>query len=107
MTMEEILTCQSKKAELLASRLQQWNLLLPGINITEYRTREKNLLHFFEKKEHVVTCIDINVLMNSMNISYDPNNWRLFIDTSKLSFKAVLLHNCNLLPSFPLDIPFT
>ncbi|GFQ66381.1 hypothetical protein TNCT_109121 [Trichonephila clavata] len=25
-----------QKAELLASRLQQWNLLLPGIKITEY-----------------------------------------------------------------------
>ncbi|GFQ77015.1 hypothetical protein TNCT_379631 [Trichonephila clavata] len=40
-----------QKADLLASRLQytQWNLLLPGVKITEYRTRETNLLNFFEK----------------------------------------------------------
>ncbi|GFR21248.1 hypothetical protein TNCT_598221 [Trichonephila clavata] len=29
------------KAELLASRLHQWNLLVPGIKITECRTRER------------------------------------------------------------------
>ncbi|GFR01132.1 hypothetical protein TNCT_387671 [Trichonephila clavata] len=42
-----------QKTELLASRLHQWNLILSGVKITEYRSREKNLLHFFEKKEHV------------------------------------------------------
>ncbi|GFY63775.1 uncharacterized protein TNIN_182211 [Trichonephila inaurata madagascariensis] len=76
-----------QKAELRSSR-QQWNILLPGIKITEYRTREKNLLHFFEKKEHVVACIDVNDLMNFMSLSYDPNNWRLLIDSSKLSFES-------------------
>ncbi|GFW10951.1 uncharacterized protein TNCV_4459261 [Trichonephila clavipes] len=40
--------------------------------------------------------------MNFMNISYNPNNWRLLIDTSKLSLKAVLLHNGNLIPSIPI-----
>ncbi|GFR04776.1 uncharacterized protein TNCT_28951 [Trichonephila clavata] len=63
-----------QKAELLASRSQKWNLLLPGIKITEYMTREKNLLHFFEKKEHLIACSDINGLMNFMNISFDLNN---------------------------------
>ncbi|GFQ78216.1 uncharacterized protein TNCT_489351 [Trichonephila clavata] len=60
-----------QKAELMASRLHQWNLLLSGVKITEYRTREKNLLHFFEKKEHVVACIGVNGLMNFMNMNYD------------------------------------
>ncbi|GFY75402.1 uncharacterized protein TNIN_321661 [Trichonephila inaurata madagascariensis] len=67
-----------QKAELLASRWQQWNLLLPGFKITDYRTREKNIFHFFEKKEHVVVRIDVNGLMNFMDINYDSNNWRLF-----------------------------
>ncbi|GFR22344.1 uncharacterized protein TNCT_690071 [Trichonephila clavata] len=91
-----------RETELQASRLQQWNLLLPGVKITEYSTREKNLLHFLEKKGHVVACIDVNGLMNFMNLSCGPNNWRLFIDSSKLSLKAVLLHNGNLLPSIPI-----
>ncbi|GFQ88637.1 uncharacterized protein TNCT_250121 [Trichonephila clavata] len=91
-----------QKAELLASRLHQWNLLVPGVKITEYRTFEKNLLRFFENKEHVAACIVVNGLMNFMNINYDPNNWRLFVDSSKLSLKAVLQHKGNLLPSIPL-----
>ncbi|GFS45543.1 uncharacterized protein TNIN_234481 [Trichonephila inaurata madagascariensis] len=57
-----------QKAELLASRLHQWNLLLPGVKITEYRTREKNLLHFLEKKEHADACIDVNGVVKFMNI---------------------------------------
>ncbi|GFW70351.1 uncharacterized protein TNCV_4914711 [Trichonephila clavipes] len=71
-----------QKAELLASRLQQWNLLLPGFKITDYGTREKNLFHFFEKKEHVVARIDVNGLMNFMDINYDSNNWWLFLTLS-------------------------
>jgi len=68
-----------EKSELLGSRLKQWHLLQPGVKITEYRTRQKNLLHFFEKKEHLVACIDVNGLMNSLNITHDPIEWRLFI----------------------------
>ncbi|GFY66973.1 hypothetical protein TNIN_301991 [Trichonephila inaurata madagascariensis] len=48
------LDLSKQKIELLASRLQQWNLLLPDVKITEYRTREKDL-HFFEKKEQVMS----------------------------------------------------
>ena len=31
-----------------------------------------------------------------------PEQWRLFIDASKTSLKAVLLHNGNKLPSIPV-----
>ncbi|GFR26544.1 uncharacterized protein TNCT_554851 [Trichonephila clavata] len=85
----------------LSSRLQQWNPLLPGVKVAESRTREKNIFHFFEKKEQVVACIDVNDLMNFMNISYDPNNWRLFLDSSEFSLKTLLLHNGSLLLSIP------
>ncbi|GFQ75771.1 uncharacterized protein TNCT_327621 [Trichonephila clavata] len=40
------LDLSKQKAELLASRLQQWNLFLSSDKVTEYRSREKNLLHF-------------------------------------------------------------
>ncbi|GFY76915.1 uncharacterized protein TNIN_131441 [Trichonephila inaurata madagascariensis] len=73
-----------------------------GRVVTEYRTREKNLLHFFKKKEHGVGYIDVNGLMKFMNISNDSNNWKFFIDSSKLSLKVVLLHEDNLLPSIPI-----
>ncbi|GFU22628.1 hypothetical protein TNCV_1305021 [Trichonephila clavipes] len=58
------LNMPKQKAELLSSRLQQWNLLLPAVKVTDYRTREKNLLHFFDKKENVVVWIDVNRIFN-------------------------------------------
>ena len=33
---------------------------------------------------------------------HSPEQWRLFIDTSKTSLKAVLLHNGSKLPSIPV-----
>jgi len=33
---------------------------------------------------------------------YGPSTWRLFIDSSKISLKAVLLYNSNVLASIPL-----
>ena len=40
--------------------------------------------------------------MNALKITHDPQEWRLFVDSSKLSLKAVLLHNGNILPSIPV-----
>lgn len=91
-----------EKAELLGSRLQQWNLLKHDVKISQYRQRQKDLLPFFEKKENLVVCSDVNGLMNCLNLDHTPSEWRLFIDSSKLSLKAVLLHNGNQLPSIPI-----
>lgn len=38
--------------------------------------------------------------MAALNFEYTPQNWGLFIDASKLSLKAVLLHNTK--PSIPV-----
>ena len=35
---------------------------------------------------------NIHGLIDALNITYDPNEWRLFIDPSKTSLKAVLLY---------------
>ena len=45
---------------------------------------------------------DIDGLMATLRITHDPDEWRLFIDSSKTSLKAVLLHNGNVLPSIPV-----
>ena len=37
-----------------------------------------------------------------MGIALKPSEWRLFIDSSTRSLKAVLLHNTNQWPSIPL-----
>jgi predicted esterase len=41
-------------------------------------------------------------LMNALGIKHDPQEWRLFIDSSKLSLKEVFLHNGNQHPSIPV-----
>jgi len=40
--------------------------------------------------------------MQTLNINHIPLDWRHFIDSSKLSLKAVLIHNGNPLPSIPV-----
>jgi len=50
----------------------------------------------------LVACTDIDGLKQTLNINHNPLDWRLLIDSSKLSIKAVLLHNGNTLPSIPV-----
>ena len=40
--------------------------------------------------------------MQEFGYSHRPEEWRLFINSSKVSLKAVLLHNENMLPSIPV-----
>jgi len=40
--------------------------------------------------------------MEVLGNEYNPDQWRLFIDSSKVSVKLVLLHNENRFPSVPL-----
>ena len=41
-------------------------------------------------------------LLDALGQHHNPGEWRLFIDSSKLNLKAVLLHNGNEKPSIPL-----
>lgn len=91
-----------QKAELLASRLQQWNLLADKVKVSIYRSRHESLMQFFKMENDLVACHDINGLMQVLDIEHIPHEWRLFIDSSKLSLKAVLLHNGNILKSVPI-----
>ena len=96
------LVLPNSKAELLGSRLQQWHLLAGDVWVSYFRDRQKDLEPFFFMEGHLVACNNINGLMAALNIVHDPDEWRLFIDSSKTSLKAVLLHNGNDLPSIPV-----
>lgn len=41
---------------------------------------------------------NVNGSMKYLNSNYDPPEWTLFIESSKLSLKAVLRHNSNHVP---------
>ena len=90
------------KALLLASRLQQWNLLNQNVNISMYRKREVRLVPNFTKDGDLVYCSDIPSLMGQLKLNYNTEDWRLFVDSFRISLKAVLLHNGNEKPSIPI-----
>ena len=66
-----------------------------------YRKTYEAQVQIFKMERGLVACTDIDGLMQTLNINHIPLDWRLFIDSSKLSLKAVILHNGNNLPSIP------
>lgn len=90
------------KAELLASRLKEYNLLDKSCKITKYRVRHEDFACFYQMDENLCFCNDVNGLFEHIKIPHEPDQWRLFIDSSSRSLKAVLLHNGNKFPSIPV-----
>lgn len=91
-----------EKSELLASRLQQRGFLAAGVKTTIYRSRHESYAQFFTKENQICYCNDVSGLFKKLHQAHNPNEWRLFIDGSKESLKAVLLHNGNEKPSVPI-----
>lgn len=90
------------QAELLGSRLKEFNLLSPGTRTSQFRHRRKELVQFFAMSDNMCYCTDIQGLMSSLGVEHSTEAWRLFIDSSKASLKAVLLHNGNMYASVPV-----
>ena len=91
-----------QQSELLASRLKQWNLVKADVRITSFRTRNKDFASFFDVKNRLCYCTNVSGLFTFLGFPHNPSDWRLFIDCSKRSLKAVLLHNGNKYPSIPI-----
>jgi hypothetical protein len=67
-----------------------------------YRGRPEEFKDFFSREDGVVFFNDICSFMEVLGHEYNPDQWRLLIDSSKVSLKAVLLLNGNRFPSVPL-----
>ena len=91
-----------EKAEILESRLQQWNLLEPGTTISSFCSRNQNLAGYYAGAENICYCKDIGGLISELGCEHNRADWRLFIDSNKTSLKAVLLHIGNVQPSIPV-----
>ena len=50
----------------------------------------------------IVHWKNIQEFMEELQLEHTSGHWRLFIDSSEVSMKAVLLHNGNKFPSVPL-----
>jgi hypothetical protein len=59
-------------------------------------------LSFYSQEKYLVFCADVCSVLEVLGREHDNTEWRLFIDSSKVSLKAVLLHNGIKFPSVPL-----
>ena len=75
-----------------AFRLKEKNLLQRCFRISLYRKRSKNVISFFQMENELCYCCDIDGLFHFFEQKHNSTEWRLFIDASKMSVKAVLLH---------------
>jgi len=90
-------------AEYLASFLKKKHLLASGTKISLYRNRDLLFRQFFTTEDDLVFCTNVQGLINELKTnSYRAGDWRLFIDSSKRSIKAVLLHNTNIYAPVPI-----
>jgi len=65
-----------------------------------YRGRHEEFKYFFSQEDGVVFSNVACSLMEVFGHECNPDQWRLFIDSSKVSLKLVLLYNRNIIPPF-------
>lgn len=76
--------------------------MISDVRISATRDRSLRLAQCFALQDTICYCTDISNLFVQMGQPFNPDDWRLFIDGSKTSIKAVLLHNGNVKPSIPV-----
>jgi hypothetical protein len=96
------LKLSKKQAERLGSRLRGWNLLQEGTKVCFVRNRQEEFQYFYSEKNYLVYCNNNGGVTDVLDREHKTSQCRLFIDCSKTSLKAVLLHSGNKLPSVPL-----
>lgn len=89
------LELSQRKSQLLASMLKEDNLLSSEVTITSQKHRQAEFIPYFQTEENLTFCLDIDALMENMQIEYEVQDWRLFIDVSESGLKTILLHNDN------------
>ena len=67
-----------------------------------HRGRHEEFKDLFSLEDGVMFCNSVCSVMEVPGHKYNPDQWPLFIDSSKVSLKVGLLHNGNRFPSVPL-----
>lgn len=73
-----------------------------GVDVSFCRERPSNIAMYFSMDGDLVYCNDVYGLMEDPQLQFHPELWRPFIDSSKVSLKAVFLHNGNKRRAVPL-----
>jgi len=84
------------------SGLKGWNLLREDTKVCFYRGRHEEFKDLFSQEDGVVYCSGVCSVMEVLDREYNPDQWRLFIDSSKVRLKVVILHNGNRFHTVPL-----
>jgi len=98
------LKLSKRQAKILGSRLNGWNPLHQETEMCfySYRGLHKEFMDFFSQEDGVVFCNNVCSVIEVLGHEYNPDLWRLFIDSSEVSLNVVPLYNGNRFPSFPL-----
>ena len=101
-----VLNLTGRGKEILGSRLKQNNAVTPDFRVTNHRDRKEfkpfDECFFTDLATNLTYCNKIHRLFDELGHPYNPQEWRMFIDSSKESLKVVLLHNGNKLPLVPI-----
>jgi hypothetical protein len=71
------------------------------VKVTAFRFNQNDFEQFFITQGEFIASKNVEGLLAAMNIRQNPDEWRLFVDSSMHSLKAVL-HKGNVLPSIPV-----
>ena len=93
------LSLSKESSEILASRLGEHGILDWETKITFYHDRDDL---FFTVEDDFVYCNNIQGLLEMGFSEYKPDEWKLFIDSSKWSLKCVLFYNGNKFAGVPI-----
>lgn len=93
-----------RDSEFLTSFLKRRRLTERTVSASSYRSRQTEFQKFYtvDATNTFTHCTDIEGLVNQLGMAYASDDWRLFIDGSVSSLKAVLLFKTNNKPSIPL-----
>jgi len=78
------LNLSKKQAELLGSRLKGWNLLCQDTKMCFYHGHHEEFRDIFSQEDGVIFCNDVCSVMEVLGHEYNPDQWHLYIDSSKV-----------------------
>jgi len=85
--------------EVLGSRLKvRRSILHPDIETGFLPNRQNEFKGFFSQQNDLVFCNDVCSVIEAIGHQHDPTERCLFIDSSNVILKVVLLHNGNQFP---------
>ena len=97
------LRLSKESTQLLGSHLDESNLLASRTTYFCYAKRDEKFRKFFSlhNNSSLVYCSNIGGLVDALGLIYSPVEWRLLIDSSSKSLKAVLLNIGNKIAAVP------